>query len=700
MKILQIIPELNVGGVETGTVDLSKYLIRKGHKAIVVSNGGQLVPKLESVGAKHFVLPVHEKNPWTMVRMVKALREIILKEKVDIVHARSRVPAWIAFFACRKTNASFITTCHGYYQSRWFSQVMGWSKLVIVPSQVIGRHMITEYHVPPENIRCIPRSVDLEKFNVPREDKAGKSEFVIGIIGRITPLIGHMSFLKAMAKVIRNMPYVKVWVIGDAPKDKDIHKREIEQLVERLGIKGQVDFLGNRQDVPELLSKMDALVLSTITQEAFGRVILEAQAAGVPVVATKVGGVVDIIDDEETGLLVQPKDVDAMAQAVMRLLRDPELCQRLVVRAKEKLKQQFTLEQMAEKTLKVYEELLDMMNILVIKISALGDVVLVTAALKALRQKFPKAKIYCLVGKQARHALQNCPYLDGIIIYDQDNKDQGWRGFLALGKQLRHARFDKVVDFQNNRKSHLLAFLSFPKESYGYDNGKWGFLLTSAIKDKEDPLAPVEHQFQVLKQLDIAYRKDLRLEMWPTDQDEARVRELLDGEWLGNARSIVGINLTASRQWPTKNWPLEHLARLCDILAGRNIRVLITGTEEEKGLSHRLLDQTKSKPAVLVGKTDILALAALIKRCRVYITPDSAPLHIAAAMQTPVICFFGPTDSKRHLPPGKNIVVFEKKPVCSPCYKSECRIKTHVCMRDITPEEVAQKVEQLLEENS
>ena len=155
MNVLQVIPELNVGGVETGTIDLAKYLVRHGHKAVVVSNGGELVFGLESLGARHYCLPVHKKSLWTMIQTVKALRDVILREKIDIVHARSRVPAWIAYFACRKTKAVFITTCHGHYKNRFFSQVMGWSKLVIVPSEVIGRHMIDHFDVLPRAIRRI-----------------------------------------------------------------------------------------------------------------------------------------------------------------------------------------------------------------------------------------------------------------------------------------------------------------------------------------------------------------------------------------------------------------------------------------------------------------------------------------------------------------------------------------------------------------
>jgi lipopolysaccharide heptosyltransferase II len=698
MKVLQILPELNVGGVETGTVDFAKYLVRHGHTSLVVSNGGELVDSLEQSGTKHYTLPVHKKSLWGIGRMVKALRGIIQSEGVDVVHARSRVPAWIAYFACRQTKAVFITTCHGYYKNRIFSQVMGWPKLVIVPSEAIARHMMDDLGVSSGSIRCIPRSIDPEKFDVQRQDAPGKSFYTITIVGRITPLKGHTFFFKSMAKVARVMPNIRIWVIGDAPAAKASYKREIEALVRRLGLQGRVDFLGNRRDVPQLLSQSDVLVLATITQEAFGRVILEAQAAGVPVVATSVGGVVDIIEDGKTGLLVLPKDTDAMAREVMRVLKDRQLALRLVEAARKKLKEEFTLDQMASRTIRVYEELLSTLNVLVIKISSPGDVVLVTPSLRALRGRYPQAKIYCLVGRESRKILQNCPYVDGLVIYDARHKHKGWIRTILFSHKLRKYRFDKVIDFQNSRKSHLLAFLSFPKESYGFRNGKWGRLLSHPVKTYSDDLPPVEHQFQMLKALDIPCSENTRLELWPSARDREHVRELLDSEWLGNSTNIAGLNIAASEKWQTKNWPIESMARLCDILAGKNIRVLITGMEKDRWRGQELLSKTRSKPAVFIGRTDFLHLAVLIEKCKVYITPDSAPLHVAAAMGTPVIALFGPTDSRRHSPPAQRMIIFEKKLTCAPCYRPQCSVMTHVCMRGISPEEVAARVMEFMED--
>ncbi|MFH1655379.1 MAG: lipopolysaccharide heptosyltransferase II [Candidatus Omnitrophota bacterium] len=693
MNILQVLPELNVGGVETGTVDFAKYLVNNGHKSVVVSNGGDLVKDLEDAKVVHYKLPVHRKSIVTILEMIKKLSEIIKNEKIDIVHARSRVPAWISFFACRNTGATFMTTCHGYYSEHFFSKVMGWPKLVIVPSNVIGRHMIDDFSVPYQRIRLIPRSVDLKKFSFQPYSEKSKTEFIIGIIGRITPLKGHAYFLKAVAKVIRSMPYLKVWVVGDAPENKQIYKEEVQTLARRLGLSHCVKFLGRRKDIPQIIAKLNLVVLSTVTEEAFGRVIVEAQAAGVPVVATRVGGVVDIIEDGKTGILVPPKDADAMASAIIKVLKDRTGIQKITQKARKNVEERFNLERMCESTIKVYEEAVSTKNILMIKISAIGDVILSVPSIRAIKNKFPQAKIYCLVGKESKQILHNCPYLNGLIVYDREGKHKGIKGILDISKELRKYNFDLVVDLQNNRSSHIISFLSMSPERFGYDNGKFSFLLNHKVKQLPIGIPPVEHQFRTLKLLGIQ-DKDVELELWPSKENEDHVKGLLDSYWVNKKERIVGINLCASKKWVTKCWPIEKFAQLCNALSNENIRVVVTGTKDEAGFAEKLQEKTSSKLLIFSGKTTLMQLVALIKRCNVFITGDSAPLHIAAAAGVSVVALFGPTSPERHMPPAKNAMVIRKDLNCSPCYKPQCR-KTE-CMSDIGVAEVFQAVKNLI----
>ena len=726
MNVLQIVPELNVGGVERGTVDLAKYLVKLGHKAVVVSNGGELVKDLLALGVIHYQLPVDKKSIINIISLIPKLVEIIKKEEIDIIHARSRVPAWIAYFASRKTNRVFITTCHGYYKKHPFSYVMGWAKRVIVPSNVIAHNMVENFHVPYERIRLIPRSVDLEKFKYTDPLKKRRKEFNVGIIGRLSPIKGHLDFIKAVAKVSRVNPHLKIWIVGDAPASKDAYKEQIRILVKRLGLWHCTEFLGTQKDIPDILAHLDLLVLATTTQEAFGRVIIEAQACGVPVVATAVGGVVDIIEDGKTGLIVPAGDPQTMAEAINNIFQNKELAQELAENGYKKVKEKYNLELMVKNTLDVYKDALCNFKMLVIKFSSLGDVILSTAALRALREKYgSNHKISFLIGEESKEILMPCPYIDELLVCDFKNKDKGWKGFLRLARTLRKKNFDLVVDLQNNRKSHILASLSLALNRYGYDNKKFGFLLnhrtrnfvppkartlelfltkfqwlgkcfilSHTIKNELQTIDPVTHQFKILKMLGIDL-VDPHLELWPTSQDYRYVDEFLNSQWLNSNQKIIGINIGASKRWLTKVWPVSHMIKLCVELNRRDIRVVITGTANDLNLSNALMSNIHNVKLInACGKLTINQLACLIKRCSVYLTGDSAPLHVAAAMDTPFIALFGPTDPRRHLPPAKNYIVLKKELSCSPCYKSKC--KSGKCMSSITPEEVLEAIDKLL----
>jgi len=711
MNILQILPELNVGGVETGTLDLAKYLVKLGHKAVVVSGGGELVKELEALGAVHYQLPVHKKSLISITKTIPRLVEIIKKEEIDIVHARSRVPAWIAYFACRRANTVFITTCHGYYKKHPFSYVMGWAKRVIVLSNVIARHMLEDFKVPYERIRLIPRSVDLEKFKYSPPDKRRQEEFNVGIIGRITPIKGHLHFIKAMAKVSRHIPRLKIWIVGDAPSSKEAYKEGMEVLVKRLGLWHCTEFLGTQRNVPEILSHLDLVVLATVTHEAFGRVIIEAQASGVPVVATEVGGVVDIIENGKTGLLVPPADPTSMAGAIIKIFKDAKLATELAENAYKKVQDAYNVELMVRSTLDVYKEALSNFKISIIKFSSLGDIILSTAGLRAIREKFnPSAalridgersrtiknnyKLSLLVGEESKDVLLRCPHLDELLVADLKNKDKGLRGIINLAKILREKNFDIVIDLQNSRKSHILSFLSLSPNRYGYNNQKFGFLLNHRIQDDKLPVDPVTHQFRILKMLDIGLENP-HLELWPSEEDQSYVDNLLSSQWLSANQKIVGLNISASSRWLTKNWPLRHIVKLCEALALRDMRVVITGTQNDLRQVETLMNSFKNiKPINSCGKTSVNQLACLIKRCAVFISSDSSPLHIAAAVNTPFVALFGPTDPRRHLPPSKDYIVIKKDLSCSPCYKSKC--KTKKCMELITPEEVLEAIDKLI----
>ncbi|MBU1862136.1 MAG: lipopolysaccharide heptosyltransferase II [Candidatus Omnitrophica bacterium] len=695
MNVLQILPQLNYGGVEVGTVDLAQALIERGHKACVISAGGELVGRLIKMGVQHYELPVHAKSLKTLA-MIQKVRAIIVKEGIDIVHARSRIPAWIAYFAIRNTDAKFVTTCHGYYSKHLLSTIMGWGEKVIVISRAIGRHMIDDFGVLPERITLIHRGIDLSKYSF---DKAkydagwlrGKEKIIIANIGRLTPIKGHEYFIKAIHLVSHHFPQIEAWIVGGASKRHTKYVDRLKILVDKLGMNTVVKFVGVEKNIPELLKKVDLLVLSTTYPEGFGRVIIEAGASGVAVVATKVGGVTDIVDDGKHGLLVPPRDEIKMSNAIVHMLQHHTLTRTCVLNLRKKVESVFTVKTMIDNTLRVYGDVRHQRRILVIKLGAFGDIVLAIPSLRMIRKKFPKAYIAVLIDADFILCLENCPYIDEIIPFKRKDKKRQFIQMKNLIKKLRRYSFDISVDFQNNKKTHLIAFLAGISSRYGYKRDMFGSLLTHRVGSFSDPLPPVQHQFRVLSLLGVS-QYDERLELWPQKEDLHYIDTIFSGAWISQKQKKVGLILGASKRWYTKRWPTENFVILSRrLIEELGCRVVLIGDLNSKKERDLFFTTRNNEVLDMIGSTTITQLVALIAKLDCIVCGDTAPLHIASAMKTKIVALFGPTDPRRHMPPGTNHKVLRRNLACAPCYKEQCSCE-YRCMREINVEDVFQAV--------
>ncbi len=697
MNILQLVPKLNVGGVEKGTIEVARYLTLNGHKAVVVSAGGRMEKDLSAIGGRHYTLPVGSKNPLVMIRCYFKLRHIIRKDSIDIVHGRSRVPALIGYFAARSLQKTFVTTAHGQYRKHLISKVMGWGKVVITANETMARYMKDNFNVPRQKITIIPRGVDLKKFSFVPPSAARSKPFRVGMICRFTPLKGHVDFLKAMAHVLRKIPDVEIVMMGDRTSAKEEYLRRISLTMRRLMIERSVKFVDSTKDVADVIGGLDVLVSANSEQEAFGRSIIEAQARGVPVVATRIGGVVENINDGLTGLFCAPKDPTDMAAKIMRYAEEPDLVMKVAENARKYVEENYSLEKTMTMTLEAYKRVFGLKNILIFKISSLGDIILSTPSLRAVRNRFKNANIKILVDVRFRELLDNCPYIDEIIAGDFKNRDNGI-GFLKLAGKLRAEDFDVSIDLQNNRKSHLLSFLSAIPERFGYDNGKLSFLLNRKISVPRRPMTPVKHQSFVLGLLGITGIKQ-NLELWPGDANEAWAERFLKERWMIEGQKLVALSLSASRRWETKNWGVPAMVELARILArDKGMRVVLLGAEEDRPCAAEFLKKTEAKPIDAVGKTNVPQLISLIERCNALVTGDSAPMHVAAATGTPFVALFGPTDPDRHIPPSEDMRVLYKNLKCSPCYKPTCKDRSK-CITSIKPEKVVDALMEVMKQS-
>jgi len=684
MHVLQILPALEIGGVERGVLDLTKGLIARGHRVSVISSGGSLVERLIQLGATHHQLPVGEKSLRTIRDGIPRVAQIIQATQVDIVHARSRVPGWIGYGAARLTQRPFVTTAHGFYRPHLASRVMTWGRLVIAPSEALGCYLMEEFQLPRERLRIIPRGVDLEEFPFQPPTTSPDTPWRLGLFGRLSPLKGQEIALRACERLIRSGTPVTLCIAGDVPGSPARHA--LEQLIRTLKLEASVEWLGVRQDMPALIASVDMVLVPSTYPESFGRSVVEAQAVGRPVIASRLGAFPEIIEHGVNGLLVPPGDPNALADAIARFIDDASLREACIRHGRERVETHWSAARMTEQTLAVYEECLTQPRILIWKLSALGDVILSTPSLRAIRRQYPQARITLVVGRGAYEVVARCPYLNDIIVYDRAGKDRGLRGHFNFVRRLRRSRFDLSVDLQNSRKTHLMAWCAGISIRAGYRR-KYGWLLNRGVRLPRVVLTPIAHQRYLLKHAGFSM-DDERLELWPSTEDENRARALL-GITPSSARSpLIGMHPGGSGRWVTKRWDLDRWARLCDMLTQQGVHVVVVGGPEERALGEALTQLTRTPPRMIIGQTSVMELACVIKQCDVFIAHDSSSLHVATAVGTPAVALFGPTDPRRHLPSTFTGQVIKQPVFCSPCYSTRCRTITHACMKRISVEQV------------
>ncbi len=696
MKVMQILPALELGGTERGVVDLARAMKKGGHETIVVSSGGSLVSELQKIGIPHYGLPVHQKSLAALF-LVEELVKIIQRERVDIIHARSRVPAWLGWLAARKAGVPFITTCHGHYSVHPMSFVMGWGKRVIVASHAIGRRMIDEFNVPPDRIRLIPRGVDLSQFtfSFAKFEKHQGPQRILHM-GRFSAGKGQVEFLKAIHLLRSRLSHFEVWIVGSEGRGRHRYTDLMKKTIQQFGLETCVKILPPTRDVAGLLAQSDLLVLSSLIPEPFGRVVIEAGAVGTPVIATWLGGVRDIIDHEETGLLFPPRNIPAMAEAMYELLTDRDKAKALAVKLRKKVEEKFNLEQMVRKTLEVYQEVRKRPKILVVKLGAMGDLILVVPSLRMLRERFPDASITLLVDRKIAPVVSACPYLDDMILVDR-KKLSNFFYLLKTARRIRREGFDMSIDLHNNKWTHLLAYLGGAVQRFGFSRGKWGFLLNRPDRTFEVGDSPLRHQFRVLSKAGVTQFDDT-LELWPKPGTLEKAREAFAMLEPQKSTKMIGFVMGSSPNWPSKRWPSGHFLALAKRLFEKNdARIVLIGSPDEADLSRPFYSFEAGKVLDLIGKTSLDELPAFFKQLHLVVTGDTAPLHMAAAMNVPIVALFGPTDAKRHLPPGKKIDVLSHHLPCQPCYDGICKAKeTQACLTHISVEEVFEHCQRAL----
>jgi glycosyltransferase involved in cell wall biosynthesis len=371
--VMQVIPSLGPGGAEQACIDICGDLVRAGATALVVSHGGHRVHEITRAGGTHIELPVHSKNPYVMWRNAAALKKLIRRYDVDIVHARSRAPAWSAFRACQGTKARFMTTCHAPYNisgkaKNFYNSSIARGERVIAISHYVAEYLRSHYKVDHQRIRVVHRGIALEKFHptsvtaermirLSREWRLPDGAGIIMMPGRLTRWKGHTVLIDAIAEMARTDVFCVI--IGDDQGRKE-YRAELEKHIKDRNLGGQVRIVNHCDDMPAAYMLATVVVSASVEPEGFGRVPVEAQAMGRPVIATDHGGARETILRGETGWLIPPGDVAALARAIGEALSlNPMQRAVLATRAMAHVAGNFTRERMAHETLNIYAELLE-----------------------------------------------------------------------------------------------------------------------------------------------------------------------------------------------------------------------------------------------------------------------------------------------------------------------------------------------------
>ena len=326
MHVVQLLPELNQGGVERGTVELNRELVKRGHTSSVISFGGKQVSSIVQDGGNHYTLDVCSKNPLNFFARASKLSALLQSIDPDILHARSRVPAWLTWHANKQLHLPFITTVHGFNSVNPYSAIMTKGDLVIYSSESVKNYITEKYNIDSKKLRYVPRGIDMKHFREEAVDQLWINQFktkytlhnrqIITTVGRITPWKGQDDFIRAIGQAQQSNPALIGLIVGGVWHGKETYLDELKTLA--ASCDAEVIFAGSHSQVREIYALSDLVISPASTKpETFGRVAAEALAMNTPVIASNHGGSCDIVLPKVNGLLYTPTDFNEMADAIL-----------------------------------------------------------------------------------------------------------------------------------------------------------------------------------------------------------------------------------------------------------------------------------------------------------------------------------------------------------------------------------------------
>ena len=367
LTVVQLLPALEAGGVERSTLEIAEALVREGHRAIVVSNGGRMLPQLQALGAEHVTLDIGRKSPLAL-RHVPALRRLFRDVAADIVHARSRMPAWLAWFALRSrpegARPHFVTTAHGLNSPSRYSAIMARGERVICVSDTVREYLLRHYPaIDPRRLALIPRGIDPAAFpQAPRPDAGARARVaalhpqlggagpLLLLPGRGTRLKGHADAIALLAGLRASGSDARLWMPGARQDGREAYIAELDAMARQAGVVDALAITEVTSAIAEAYAASDLVLQLSRKPEAFGRTVIEALSVGRPLLGWAHGGVGELLGELQPSGAVPPGDAATLVARALDLLRQPPSLPRRIP---------FTLRAMQRATLDVYGELVD-----------------------------------------------------------------------------------------------------------------------------------------------------------------------------------------------------------------------------------------------------------------------------------------------------------------------------------------------------
>ena len=699
LTILHLLPWLNFGGVERYVVGLSAALQERGHRCIIVSKGGELLPQAEAAGVRHIPLAIHGPRGFSAL---PKLARIIENEHVDLLNAHNWTAGAVGNLAARLAQIPYVFTVHGARDpfQRFF--VYYWGPKVVAMSAASRDQLINGFHLPPERVALSLIGVDTDRFKPQAPASAVMDN--LGLEAE-APKIVHVSrFSRGKAEVAlrliaaapaleEHVAGFQVLLAGVGPLAQEVAAR-VDEANKALGRRAFI-FAGGRADVPELMSVADVAV-GTAT------VALEAMACGKPVVAAGKVGFVGLVTPETFDAAsatcfgdhaaAEPTTPGELASAVIAVLTDPARRRRLGEFGRRMALESFSLRRAAENVEGIYRDVLGasrpVRRIAAFHLNQIGDLIFSLPTLEALQLRFPEAKIVSVLRPNLVELMQASPYVDEILV-----RSGGWVNEMRLVRASRARDFDVAVAFSQSASTVLQALGCGASKRIGFVDADLSFLLNHKVHLRGLPWPGKLARLAVC--MGAAAPRESYAGMLAIPQAcRERAKQLLQTCGIDDRARVAAIAPGASARQRHKTWEADRFAGVADHLhAAYGATAVIVGGPGDEPDAARIAAAMSAPSVDLAGRTSTGELAAILERCAITVGIDSGPIHVAAAMGTPVVALFGPTDPTRTAPRGEGHEIVTAGLPCSPCARA---CSTRDCMRGIGVEQVTAAVDRVL----